>query len=681
MKKIIMILLFAATLLNAQYFKVKSPMQNTSENIFRSKLYLGSSFGLYSSLGLSNEPFTYAYIDSATVSSIIAAYMNTALISATNVSTSKIDLTNKFIEMNIMPGVGLSFIGNSYSPFDYGYFDILHANKATIDSFNLSSTYYQFKIDYLKGTTADINTDLNAYQKNIIPKYSNYRDLELLTNSKRGVVMFRIDDSGEEDDKKQELTRIFDKYNFPFVWSFNSGTAMRGSNSAEIARDLTRRGHNVADHTPNHSTEYISFATSGDTARFSGSDGVDSIKYLKGAYYVFLERAFPDTAGYKQNTIVYTTAGTRSITRLSGDALPTSYGYVFIAGEWISPGSQYSLDFASCTKRGVDTNWTFASTDTVDLYYVSTKYVQLTHNGLEALLSETQRQWRDLGLEMPTIWIQPGGLHPAIAADSLDAVGSKYGYVGGESFKDALDPTGWGDDPLWIYKNYWGDITLETADWESQKDDVADRTACGEIMISSGHFYLTSLPGATDADKWDALLARYDSCLAFLSKNKIPVIDYNQFVRLAKARKDKFVNIMPPLNVDIDGSGVPDGYALDGSATLLTSGGAEEWGNYYISSTSTDTLFTIDNLCGIEVGLNKFVVATKGATGDSISVTFTPDAGISTTLTIPANTTDWQYYTGDVIISSSATFTDIRAEVSDYSGGTVGVSYMEFRKK
>jgi hypothetical protein len=682
----ILFLLLASVNLLAQNFKVKRPIE-MSGNIVRSNYYLGSTVGLYSYFGVPNETVSYAYIDSITATCLTTSGINTTSFTSSTVTTDFMSLSSKFANLNILPGVGLSFIGAANNPYDNGYFDNLSGSKINTDSLIYSSYLYYIKPDYLLPKEMETDTTIGAFEKNTIPtrKISNY--LSATTVSKKGVVIFRVDDAKDEDNYKLLNSRVFDKWGYPWCWSFNSGELKRGARSDEIARDFVRRGHLLMDHTPDHTTEFIAFTNASDTARFSGVEGVDSIVYIaaQNAYYVFLERVFPDTAGYKQNTTINHTSGTRVIARVSGDALPTGYGYVFIDGEWITPGRNYIVDYTDCTKREIDTDWTFTSTNNIDLYFVSTEDVQLSHAAFRVLLEESRRQWRALGLPMPKVWVQPGGFHPLISSDTLAEVGKEYGIIAGEVSENGTEHPSWSNIPMKYYHDQdYADFRLEDYTWASQKKGLVDALAKNKIVLTKGHLYITGVTGADDDEKYHNLAARFDSCMAFLSENNIPVIDYEEYAKLLSARTAAYANIIPPFNIDLDADGDPDGYDTV-SGTLSSGDGQEEWGEYNINRSSSGEFFETSEIGSIESGFNTMMLFAKGSGTSDIKVTITMYARNGVYSDIDEHTftpsASWAAESYDIDIPIGTSYINLLIETDSYSSGTLKIGYMNLSKK
>ena len=90
-------------------------------------------------------------------------------------------------------------------------------------------------------------------------------------HSKKGGLIFRVDDDREQV-QKLLWANIFEQYGYKCTWAINSYWA-----DSLIVQEFQRRGHELLDHTPNHSTEYFIVKELQDTCFFSNKTGIDSI--------------------------------------------------------------------------------------------------------------------------------------------------------------------------------------------------------------------------------------------------------------------------------------------------------------------------------------------------------------------------------------------------------------------
>ena len=103
---------------------------------------------------------------------------------------------------------------------------------------------------------------------------------------------------------------------------------------------------------------------------------------------------------------------------------------------------------------------------------------------------------------------------------------------------------------------------------------------------------------------------------------------------------------MPPLNSDIDGNNIPDGYHLNPvyyDSRLDTTDGAPVAENYSIKINKVGRMTTIPDLGGIEKGENIFEIWTKGSEGSFITVKFEIGSEIYRHK-LPAENQEWTKY-------------------------------------
>ena len=147
------------------------------------------------------------------------------------------------------------------------------------------------------------------------------------------------------------------------------------------------------------------------------------------------------------------------------------------------------------------------------------------------------------------------------------------------------------------------------------------------------------------------------------------------------------MNIIPPLNVDLDSNNVPDGYTLWGYGVLCKTDGVPTVNDYSYSIDRTGQIFWIRELAGIEKDENDFEIWTKGAPGDFIEVTFKVDEQ-NAVYKFPAESSAWKKYNLAQSINGNTTLSipdnislvDITVSCSDYLSGEVKVSGMKLSK-
>ncbi len=93
--------------------------------------------------------------------------------------------------------------------------------------------------------------------------------------------------------------------------------------------------------------------------------------------------------------------------------------------------------------------------------------------------------------------------------------------------------------------------------------------------------------------------------------------------------QNPYTEVMPPLNSDIDGNNIPDGYHLNPvyyDSRLDTTDGAPVAENYSIKINKVGRMTTIPDLGGIEKGEKTHIeIWTKGSEGSFITVSLKLD--------------------------------------------------------
>ena len=117
---------------------------------------------------------------------------------------------------------------------------------------------------------------------------------------------------------------------------------------------------------------------------------------------------------------------------------------------------------------------------------------------------------------------------------------------------------------------------------------------------------------------WAQFLKRHDELLRWCRETKIPVLTQKEWTeRLYYAKPDPMDNVMPPLHVDRDGNGVPDGYSPEKGT---------RWADNAFSIQKDGVIFRLLSLTGMEVGGNRLSYRFRGAPGTKIHVKVQPFA-------------------------------------------------------
>jgi hypothetical protein len=524
--------------------------------------------------------------------------------------------------------------------------------------------------------------------------------------SKIGGICFRIDDD-HPISNWYDYAKVFDKYGYHFTFAQNLELEDGVDDYFTMIRNLQASGQEMADHTPNHTTLYF---TVRDTFPYSGLPGVDHIR--SNTVYLQYDPAI-DTSMYHDQVApggaIIDIKGGKAYSRTPGafkEFGSPSQG-VYLWGVYIpGTGQLFSVGNLSnvwnADTSDIDTMKLFSPwgedipiRDTMGVWchFVGQYNVHLTNDAFGLLLKRTREICYDYQIVMPTTWIEPGVMGPfPYELQTKQISGGQYGGY-----------TAAANDPpisLKCYNEYdpdqdkrygmeWGDFFEDSQNLQTLKSIIADGVARHYFLV--GHSHFNNLLGG-----WAGYLGRMDSLLAWCKENykRIQVVTYSEMAHdLYDLQQNPYVNIIPPLNVDLDNNGVPDGYYAvprytDGTLDTLDGVLADGGRSYKISGTGA--ICSLVGLAGVEKGQNDFSIWTKGAPGDTISVTISFSGYPGQTFKFPATTSYWKNYT---LLQSANGNTNlvVPADVSyiqqftvrciSFSSGTVKISGMSIRGK
>lgn len=510
--------------------------------------------------------------------------------------------------------------------------------------------------------------------------------------AKHGGLCFRIDDNSRISDY-MKMAEIFNKYNAKFCIALNLND-FRSPDYKDSIKILQDMGHEIMDHTPNHRTNY--FKTKFPISQYYTDSivnpilGVDHIVGNK----ICLEFADVDTSKADRSgicdiegNIIYD-----EFSNFSGDDI-----YIYFP----KIKKLALLDSVAGNKISIKDVWE----DEIDLgvhwqteYYILNRFnIGLTKDALIILGNESMKLANEFNLKAPKVWIQPGGRFPQIdPIDVKNAIGDGLNYTAGSTYINGrkvyneYDPNG-----SQKFQMQWGDFFEDNWTLKQCKNIIADRIAKHYMLIGHSHFF--EMTGSLDE-----YFNKVDSLLAWANENNIPVKTYSEWADiLYKQKPDPYVNVFPPLNIDLDKNisvldinGVPDGYvnrywAGQGQWEIDTV--AAGIGKYCFTISGASRICRVDDLAGIEKGKNDFKIQTKGELGDSIEVLFTygknstnPDQVYK----FPADTKEWKEYSlaestngnTELIIPENESFVSIDIKCSNYISGKVKISGMYLAK-
>lgn len=519
-------------------------------------------------------------------------------------------------------------------------------------------------------------------------------------NQKIGGICLRVDDD-HSISLWYAYAKVFDKYGYHFTFSQNLELEDGVDDYFQMIRNLQASGHEMADHTPNHTTLFF---TVDDTIPYSGLPGVDHIHsktvFLKcdSTIDTSLDSWQTPPSGciidIKDGMAYSETPGAFHILANSNEDIWGIYipGTRQIFNVWL-PSNVWASDTSNIDTLKLLSLWgeniPIKDTSGVWCHFINYSNIRLTNDALRLLFQRTLQLCDAYGIKRPSTWIEPGGMWPYPNSLQLKQVFSTLGgYTQADSYPtvsskcyDEYDP-----DQNKRFAITWGDFLEDRSDLQTLKSTIADGVAKHYFLV--GHSHFNTLLGG-----WDGYLARMDSLLAWCQANsqRIQVKTYSEMAHLLyDVPQNPYVNTIPPLNVDLDDNGVPDGYLNTPGYTdgiLDTTDGVASDGSHSYTINRVGSICYINGLAGLEKGPNDFSIWTKGNPGDTITVAFPFSS--KTVFKFPATTNSWTNYSlqqsvngnKTLTVPTTASTTTIRVSCTSYSSGTVKISGMSLRQK
>ena len=499
------------------------------------------------------------------------------------------------------------------------------------------------------------------------------------TTNKQGGICFRVDDDNP-DSLYRPYAAVFQKYNYHFTFAFNV-SIFPDSNYLSLIKDLQSAGHELADHTPNHITTYF---TTTNFAKYKGLPGVD---HIFSDTVALAYDSFNTTKAYAADGYANLVNNNMLISKKNGQFNSFSSSNPIYAAVYL-PSLHKLVSFSSFSNinsNDPDTlylttfwheNISLPNAQNIPIKMIGMYDIRMNINGLSLLGKCTLDYYSQLGITGPVTWIQPGGAFPQInAQEAKNAFGIDNSYTSAAVYQNPAlkcyneyDPNG---DRR--YAMMWEDFQEDENSFAQVKGIIADRIA--KHYFSIGHSHFRSLLGG-----WNGYLTRMDSLLGWCKTNNIAVKTYKDLAaQLYDTPQNPYTNIFPPLNVDLDENGIPDGY-VPGNGVLDTTSGVAESNNWSYSIQKKGTIFSVYSLAGLEKGENDFYISTRGAVGDSVDVKFVfRELGQTVAMRFPASTSQWTRYgysqsstgTKTLIVPYNASYCDIDISCSSYKSDTV----------
>ena len=487
---------------------------------------------------------------------------------------------------------------------------------------------------------------------------------------KRGGICFRVDDNRPAD-QWTAFAEIFDRYGYKFCAALCPGK-MADDDYLELVRKLQSGGHEILDHTPIHSVDKLPLHPGDDPEKWRRLPGVDHVDHE----LIYLTYEPIEAGPYPTGSADI--SGKRITAREPGDLADMGPPRYFAL--WLPDLGQVCRFDEKGEKDGTGLELrSFWGEDNVDLgehqnttyYKLQKEEVYITLEARKRLAETSLELFEACGLERPKTWIQPGsgGCSNFDREAIRTCFGDLYGYVSAAIYPGRSQKCHNEHDPHSdkCFGMQWGNFNDEAKDLDWNKKRIADGIAKHHVLIGHSHFQEHVMP-----DGWDGYLKRVDAILAWCRQSGIPVHTYSEWAKiLYRTPQDPAINVFPPLDVDLDGDGVPDGYdTVEGR--IDTDGGPPE-GGAFLTVDQDGPIARIERLGGMEKGDNTFTVWTRGG-GGKLEVTFDFfELGKKAVFSVPADGPAWSRHVSTVNVPAEASLANVTLTGSGVGTGGVAV--------
>ena len=437
--------------------------------------------------------------------------------------------------------------------------------------------------------------------------------------NKVGGVCFRVDDSvADPSERLIPYIDVFNARGLKFTYAVNFGYNMTPALNATL-HQMQIDSFEIADPPPNHETRFFNVPLP-DTTIYKELNGVDHIAITVDDASICLKWDHVKTDTYTGEGLISINGNTvtsinpnefTTVMKLSSALDDNSMDAIYIP----SINKLFKFDPPDVTGNQILNLKSFWDEDNVNLTLNNIAYdkvglydVFYDINALRVLTGRTQKVCTDSGLVSPTTWIQPGGRHPQFYKADLKAALDSIGYTAGANFADPV--------PYKLYNSYdpnddnrygmnWEDFNEETQTLDECKKTIADNFARHYLSIGQSH-----LLNGSSQQNFNIYLQRTADILDWCVANGIPVRTYKEWAQqVYETPQNPYVNVMPSVDVDLDGDSNPDGY--DYHSSISTDGVSGIFGKSF-SINGDGQLCSIWNLGGVEKGGNIFSIWIKG---------------------------------------------------------------------
>jgi FlgD Ig-like domain len=459
-------------------------------------------------------------------------------------------------------------------------------------------------------------------------------------NQEIGGVYFRIDDV-QPMNLWKDYSAVFQKYGLNFCFALNLGKLVDSSGYQQMIKEFQAEGNEMMDHTPDHSTAWI---TVQDTLAYLEKSGID---HIYGGDTVCLSIDYVDTTvSYGEGLIDLIGHQIISLNPKEFDDYPTIRN-IYIGSIPPHIFTIYNIrgNITGGDTAFIKTIWNepvnLPKALNVEYHKLTPDRIYLSDSAFALLAERTLSLCDSFGIERPYTWIEPGGAFPNPTANQVVRVlANELGYTSAATSPDpALKSYGECYPTFRRYSMGWNDFSLEDFPASQAESIIADKVAKHYVVADRGHF--------TPPDGWSNYLGRLDSLLDWLKQCGILVKTQTQWAHLLyDTPPDSSINIFPPMNVDLDHNGVPDGYDRNVGGKVDSTDGPLGTSDYSYAIADTGSICSVTDLGGLIRPTMQFSLWTKGCPGDSVKlvISYDRDDHSPISFTIPATTSEWHQH-------------------------------------
>lgn len=495
-------------------------------------------------------------------------------------------------------------------------------------------------------------------------------------------VCFRIDDV-QSPANLMALDSIFSKYGKHFTYATNPQIAKftQTSDYWDVMKILQLKGHELGDHSPNHYTHFFDVANT-DSNNFKNRKGVDHIKNVNNApifgtrvclkYTINNANGIGDETNInvRNNMIISKANGEFSNQKIYGSGKSIIYFYLPSINKVVGFNGFKNLNSNDPDTAIIKSFWSeeidLGILNDISYKKLSNFDIDIDKDGFRIMLQLSLDIFRNKGLGKPSVWIQPGGETPYLTKKYIAEVcGDEFGYLSAATYPGSFKGFNEADfEKNNIYNMQWQDFQEENQSVALIKSIIVDRFARHTLSFGSNHL---GVFGANFPLK--TIINNMDQILAWCVQNNIPVYTYSEWGKIIyNSQTNPENNVLPPLQNDLNKDGIIDGYsALNGLDTVVGIGQS----NYRaIVANSSNTMFQITKLSGIESGPNNLSLYSKGGAGNKVSfyIDF-PELNKYVSFDLPASTGSYAYQNYTFEVPKGVSFVSIICSSQIVSGG------------